>query len=247
MVLFAIGLVALPYAADAMSVLFSSPETVVYTAGLGLAFRSGYETFDAEHLTGDTGAAGDMSTVNVQIKNLLGYSFRMELFNYLKSWIKITNVGDYPDKLAATVNNIVAAADLKGLIFIDDAGVLNVCDETDESKRLTITVTTKDLTYGQLFEASGKQAIRISKMYMTVTNDAQIDNEISFFMNTIFGKIEAQSKSPRDYFNPMQFQGKKILLPVDWTVTEEMGMSQLINNNETVVFNFSAQRVASSN
>jgi hypothetical protein len=152
----------------------------------------------------------------------------IELFNFLNSFTRITNA-TYGALTPFDPTNR-DAANLNGLIYFAKDGSL-ICQDAGGKK---ITIQGTDATYNALFNMTSASNFVITKMRMTVTTDAQIDNSITHFRKTALGVFKQNVINPRSYFNPNQFQPKIIDIPLNSPIDNEHGLYMAINSGETV-------------
>lgn len=152
----------------------------------------------------------------------------IELFNFLNSFTRITNATyGALTPFDATNNN---AANLNGLIYFAKDGSL-ICQDATGKK---ITIQGTDATYNALYTMTSNSNFVITKIRMTVSDDAQIDNPITHFRKTALGIFKQNVINPRSYFNPNQFQPKIIDIPLNQPIDAEHGLFLAINSGQTV-------------
>lgn len=161
----------------------------------------------------------------------------IELFNFLNSFTRITNAS-YGALTPFDPTNR-DAANLNGFIYFAKDGSL-VCQDAGGKK---ITIQGTDATYNALFNMTLASNFIIKKLRMTVTTDSQIDNAVTHFRKTALGVTKQNVINPRSYFNPNQFQGKIIDIPLNAPIDMEHGLSLAINSGETVSMSLFLQEV----
>lgn len=178
-------------------------------------------------------AGNELAQFDISVVNGQAVSMKVQLFNYFKT---ISNIVD-----ANLMNGInpftgqdVAAADLKSLTYWKHDGSL----VSNEATPLPVTISCKQTPYRALLESSSRTPFQIEKLRLTVTNDAQIDNEIFMVENTWLGKVDRNSINPRTYFNPNQFQSKIIDIPLKYVINFERGLELIVNAGETINLSF---------
>jgi hypothetical protein len=238
-----LAVLALTTNGSAADLAVSSP---LLASGLGLTLKNPFESFDAERFSPD----GTTSMISIQCKNYGSANADIaELFNAYKSASKVYNASlnsaVYPatyEKIALTTGTPNTIT-LTGRMFFDSSGNMQIYTSATNTEYIYISVLTKNLTYRQLFDFSqSSEGFTITKIQARFTTDAQIDNEISFVYNSIFGKTETQSISPRTYFSPSQYQSLLVDIPVEFYINGERGIQFTLNASETVVLNMDVRR-----
>lgn len=173
------------------------------------------------------------TTFNIRIQNATANTMGVELFNWLASYTRIYNptysgmTGIYPFTAAD-----VTAANLNNLVYFDRSGNLIVQDNA--GAKVTISVTTANLTYLQLFNASGIANWKLNKVRLTTTTDAQFSNEIALIRTTVGGAKSSNSLSPAQFKSPTQFQNKIVDIPLRGPINAECGITLNVNAAEDI-------------
>lgn len=184
------------------------------------------------------------ASFDISMANPTAEVIKIELFNELNSFVKKLN----PSYVAGTFSYIPAnslegqtAAGL-GVVGFDKNGVLKITS----SNVLTVakaSVTCQQFPYSGLMESTVSQPFVITRIRMTVTTDAQIDNEIIWFKSSFLGSTSQNSISPRTYFNPDQQQSKIVDIPARLSIDGTKGLLYALNAGETVKFSITIERV----
>ena len=104
-----------------------------------------------------------------------------------------------------------------------------------------ITISSITYPYKSLLDMSAFQPFIIKLIRLSVTTDSQLNNGINLFRNTHFNNIESNQVSPRQFFNPNQFQGKIVDIPLNYLIDSESGLLYIIEAGETVKMNMLVQ------
>jgi hypothetical protein len=97
-----------------------------------------------------------------------------------------------------------------------------------------IKISCNEYPYISLLEATKTKALQITRLRLTVATDAQIDNAIKYFSNTMGGGVKENVINPRAYFKPNQFQGKTIDIDQTFLIDGKSGLLLTVNSNELV-------------
>lgn len=161
---------------------------------------------------------------------------QVELFNYLRSFAFIRNTTLDATKIPFTLDGISAVATNANFpnqtIFFNQSGdlILRGASSTSFCK-----VSCGQLPYRSLFEASSRSSFLLSKMRLSVSNNAQIDQSIVHFKNTMFGGIQENSISPRSFFSPTQQQSLIIDIPnLKLILDQERGLRVNVLANQSL-------------
>lgn len=179
---------------------------------------------------------GNAAQVDVKISNAHVAALKLNLFGMVNSIAEIAQaqLTAYtpftPESIVA--NETAGVFALDGLIYFDASGDL-IIQNADASKKCVVH-TPQAITYKGLFNASNRYAFRISKIRLTVTNDAQLNNELVFTEQTFLGAVKSNSVNPRAYLNPNQFQSKVVDIPVGTIIDFEKGMQYQVEAGEVV-------------
>lgn len=168
-----------------------------------------------------------VSTANVALT--------VELFNQLRSFAKILNANYVVANFAYTPFATSEGATVGQNVIWMQNGDLRITSAADASGHIVLSCST--FPYRGLLESSNVNPFRITRIRMTTTTDAQIDNNIVHFSNSFVGGNTTNSINPRTYFNPSQFQGKIVDIPLNLVIDQQKGLQYIINAGETVQWN----------
>jgi hypothetical protein len=157
-----------------------------------------------------------------------GTSQIVQLFNYINSVSMVNNAAI--SAFNPFTAEDVAASNANSLIYFNRAGAL-VYQAVNGT---TCVVQCRQRAYKGLFESSSRTPFIIEKVRLTVSNDAQIDNEIFVDYQSFLNKVETNSINPRTYFNPYQNQAKIIDIPLKTLIDLERGLRLTVNAAETI-------------
>ncbi len=182
-------------------------------------------------------ASFDLSFVNAS-----GEALYVELFNNLNSFLKKKRLDIITSATVTMIpqltrEGLVAAG--VGVVGIDSLGRLFL---SGAASATALTVDCPQLSYASLLQASEQMPFTIKAIRMTVTTDAQIDNEIVHFTKSFLGSSSQNTISPRTSFRPDQFQGKIIDIPLDFRIDGQKGITYKVNAGETVKWNVLIER-----
>ncbi len=167
-------------------------------------------------------------------------STRVELFNGFRSQsgaynpqVSLLKPIDNDDLVAAInaagAGGVIAGTFIKdNKIYFDFNGTLNYVDTANGNG--LVTIACRQVPYLALLKSSMVQPFMCEKLRMTVTSDAQIDNELVHITNSFLGSQKRNSVSPRSFFRPDQFQGLIIDIPTRFKIDGEKGLEYTINN-----------------
>ena len=126
-----------------------------------------------------------------------------------------------------------------GYVGFDELGnlVLTGAGPVGVAGNLNISVNCKQTPYNGLFRSSAIVPFRITRIRMSVTTDAQIDNEIVHFTQNFLGAKSQNTVNPRNFFSPTQFQNRIIDIPTNFRIDGNRGLLYAINNAEVVTWN----------
>lgn len=174
---------------------------------------------------------GQGGQFTITVVNAQAGAVTVELFNFIKSITTANN----PNVTALNPFTAldVAAANANSLVFFDRSGNLVYRNAAPAD----CTISCKQIPYVALFKASSIFPLQIDRIRMTVTNDAQIENDIIHTVNSFLGLTKRNPISPRSFFSPNQFQSKTIDLVVNCRIDAEKGLETIVNAGETVTYN----------
>lgn len=185
--------------------------------------------FDPDNATGKPAArkTGGVAQFTIKIVNNLAVDTTIELFNYLNSivWAKNTSVSLFNPWSASSV----AAANANSLIYFNEVGSLIFQDAAG----LKLTISCNQVPYYSLFIASAFIPFRVTKMLMSFTVDASLDQDIKHVTNTFLGGKKQNPITPRTFFDPTQFQSKLVTIAAPYDIDVEKGLQMTILAAET--------------
>lgn len=169
----------------------------------------------------------------VSVVNSIGALQRIELFSSLRNAGFTSNVGLYPtylpfvfsNRAAANANNTVVFASNGDQIITNNAGAI-------------LTISCKQIPYRTLLESLKFYRISVKQTKIGYTNEPQLDNDITHITQTLLGKLEQNTFTPRVYFKDTQFQSKQVTIAQPYIIDGERGLQVDVNSGETMSFNF---------
>ena len=170
----------------------------------------------------------NLAQLDLTIQNATAAVVTAQLFNYINSVALVASAAISAFNPFTALD--VAAANTNSLIYFNRAGALVY----ESATGTTCTIQCRQRAYRGLFESSSRTPFIIEKLRVTVTNDAQIDNEIFVDYQSFLNKVETNSINPRTYFNPYQNQAKIIDIPLKTLIDLERGLRLNVNANETI-------------
>lgn len=229
-------------------------------------FTSGFDSFDPDNFDptvarkvnnadNGSGGAGYTTTaakpgqkmqVNLTLTNATLVEQTVELFSFLDSWVRRRKTeyiptGDptaylmYPMLSYEGLLRIVAGTG--GVVGFNSSGDLIVRgDDSGMVDDPIVTVGCSEIAYASFFEASGITPFEVAYLRQTVTTDAQINKNITWFKKSFSGGIKENTISPRAYFRPNQYQPKTIDITVSFTIGIDSGLRMNLLAGETVQF-----------
>lgn len=202
------------------------------------------DMFDPEMFDGMDGQGGKprfslrgVAQVDILIDNTQQASAQnVELFNYLRSFTMVRNTTLDATKMPFTLEAISAVVTNANFpnqsIYWDQSGNLIM---RGASGSVFCKVSCGQIPYRSLHEAASRSSWLISKMRLSVSNDAQIDQSITHFANTMFGGVKENSISPRAFFRPEQMQSKIIDIPnLRLQIDQEKGLRVTVLANQSL-------------
>lgn len=195
--------------------------------------------YDPEYFDKKSRAAQQIvkASFDLVFLNPTAQNITIEVFNALNSFLFKRRT----DLAVATYSMIpqltdegLAAAGL-GIVGFNQNGDLVATSTNNALPDFTLSYA--QFSYRALLESTRMVPFRITSIRMTVTTDAQIDNEIVHFSRTFLGGKSENTISPRVSFNPTQFQGKILDIPTNFVIDGEKGLQYKINAGETVKWN----------
>lgn len=184
-------------------------------------------------------AQGQKMQTNVSINNPTALNLKLELFNWLTSFTRITNPtyaqGNYlmiPLLTFAGLTRKIAGTG--GTVGFESDG--NLQAHGNDAGDLIATIGCQEVAYSAFFEASSISPFQVAYFRYTVKTDAQIDNTITWFQRTFSGGLTQNVISPRAYFKPTQFQNFVIDITVSFTIGIDSGLFVVANTLENIRF-----------
>lgn len=188
---------------------------------------------------------GNKMQVNLTLSNLTATDLTLEIFSWLDSMTKrrkadyATGLFQYiPQDSYEGILAIAGAAPTDGTVGFDQNGTLVV---RGAPAAATATVSCKEIAYRSFFDASGVTAFQVAYLRVTMSNDPQIDETITYFEKTFSGGIKENPISPRAYFKPTQFQNNTIDITVSFSVGIDKGLRTLVLAGQSVKINLFIQ------
>lgn len=199
----------------------------------------------------NTARPGRKLQINISITNATASNIQTELFSAFDSWTTRLKpelvVGNYSMKPWTSFEGLAAliAAPTGGnCVGFNQAGNLEVRGNAGDPK---LTIGCGEYPYVSLFESSKTYPWYTAYIRYTVSTDAQIDENITWFTRTYGGGRKSNDVSPRAYFKPNQFQNKTIDVLAPFSVDGESGISINVLAGESLRIAFFIQRYAKSN
>ncbi len=200
---------------------------------------------DASNFNGPKSVTVVRSSFDISVNNASGEALTVELFNPNRSFAKERNLQYITSatvlmKPIDTVQGQQAAG--VGIIGFNQDG--NLIATGAVAYTPVLTVSCGQYPYRGVLESCAIQPFRIYGIRMTVTTDAQIDNDITHFNSTFLGAKQQNPVSPRTYFRPDQFQTKIVDIQCDFRIDRERGLYTIVNAGEVVKYTFLIERAA---
>jgi hypothetical protein len=169
----------------------------------------------------------------VSVVNAIGAVQRIEIFSSLRNAAFTSNTTLYPtylpfvfsNRAAANANNTVVFAANGDQIITNNAGAI-------------LTISCKQVPYRTLLESLKFYRISVRQTKIGYTNEPQLDNDITHVTQTLLGKLEQNTFTPRVYFKDTQFQSKQVTVTQPYIIDGERGLQVDVNSGETMSFNF---------
>lgn len=226
--------------------------------------ESAFDSYDPDFFEGaysdrydpdfaDGGAAGSAATatqdarpgqklqLNLTVNNPTASQIKTELFSPLYS---ITNV--LKPELATGTYTMIPSLSNEGLATIgvgtagfDQNGNLSINGTAIQPK---LTVGCGEYPYISLFESLKVLPFKVAFLRYTVSTNAQISNQITWFQRTFGGGVKQNTINPRAYFKPNQFQNMTIDILAPFTLDGEKGLLIPVNAGEVLTLSLFVQR-----
>lgn len=169
----------------------------------------------------------------VSVVNAMGALQKIEIFSSLRNAGFVSNTTLYPtylpfvfaNRAAANANNTVVFAANGDQIITNNAGAI-------------LTISCKQIPYRTLLESLKFYRISVRQTKIGYTNEPQLDNDITHVTQTLLGKLEQNTFTPRVYFKDTQFQSKQVTVTQPYIIDGERGLQVDVNSGETMSFNF---------
>lgn len=159
-----------------------------------------------------------LSQINIRIANAGATDQPVELFNAIRSISKISNTGITSlTPFSAADRN---AANLNGLIWWGNEGNLNFQNAAGG----VTTISCREIPYKALLDSTMSSPFLVSKLRVAFSNDAQIDENFQFNMNSFMGRTKGDSINPRSFFDPKQNQNLIVDVKQSFRVDRETGL-----------------------
>jgi len=190
---------------------------------------------------------GQKMQLNITLNNPSAVTLTFELFNYLKSYIRVLNT-TYVNTTYLYIPllsyeglfRFKQATDHGGTIGFNAAGDLEIRGDTAVPDP-TATIGCGEIPYAGLFEASAVTPFIVSFIRFTCLTDEQIDQNIVWFQNSYSGGVIENRISPRAYFKPNQFQSFTIDITVQFSIGIDKGLRTQLLAGENVRLAFFIQ------
>lgn len=187
---------------------------------------------------------GQKLQLNVVVTNSAAVQLTAEIFSALDSVVTRKKAeyatGNYLYIPKLSYEGLALTTNYGTVGFTQD-GFLHVKGGMGESD---MTIGCGEYPYNSLLESTKTLPLKVSFLRYTVTTDAQISNNITWFKRTFGGKTETNTISPRAYFKPNQFQNKTIDILAGFTIDSESGLTIPTNAAETITLALFVQRWA---
>lgn len=183
-------------------------------------------------------ASFDLTMINTGAEALT-----IELFNELRTFVENRNLSIVTSATATYIPQNSTQGQQSagvGIVGYNRDGLLAITGAVAYTP--VLTVDCPQYTYRALQKSSGRRPFRIVGIRMTVTTDAQIDNEITHFTSNFLGASNRNVLSPRTFFNPQQFQTKIVDIQCNFPIDDQKGFYYKINAGETVKWNVLIER-----
>lgn len=169
----------------------------------------------------------------VQVVNAIGALQRIELFSSLRNAAFVSNTLLYPTYLPFTFSNRAAANANSTVVFAANGDQI-----ITNGAGAILTISCKQIPYRTLLESLKFYRISVKQTKISYTNEPQLDNDITHLTQTLLGKKEENTFTPRVYFKDTQFQSKQVTIPQAYVIDGERGLQVDVNSGETMSFNF---------
>jgi hypothetical protein len=201
-----------------------------------------FNSYDPDNATGKIAKAQALprSTnkmqINISITNSTAQQLKVELFSALDSIVTRKKaeyiVGNYTFiPLASFEGQAQLDASKPNTVGFNQDGNLEIRGNAGDPKCI---ISCNEYPYLSLLESTKYKPFQVTRLRYTVATDAQIDNNIKHFRQTMGGGVKENTISPRAYFKPNQFQGKTIDIDQAFTIDGRSGLLLTLNAAEVV-------------
>lgn len=182
-------------------------------------------------------ATANQLMLTLSVVNATAETLTAEFFNYMDSCVRrkkaeyLVGVHEYIPALSFEgIASLIA--DGGSVVGFDQDGNLEVQGANAAAARLTISCS--NVSYSGLFNASAVIPFRVEYIRMTVTTDAQIDNDITYMSKSFSGGQKELAISVRGYFRPNQQQTKTIDVNASFDIGIDKGFKLQVLAGETI-------------
>lgn len=205
-----------------------------------------FNSYDPDNAAGKMARAPravNKMQINITIANTNGQQQKVELFSAFDSILNRRKAeyvtGNFAFVPALSREGLLAAATGgAGTVGISQDGDLQILGTVGGDPIVPtggyVKVSCAEYPYAALLDQTKKAPFQVTRLRYTVATDAQIDNPIKHFRNTMGGGTKENVINPRAYFKPNQFQGKTIDIDQSFTIDGRSGLLLTVNANETV-------------
>lgn len=193
----------------------------------------------------DTGAAGssvktakqgNKMQVNLSFVNATAQNITFEVWSFLDSVTRRKKaeyaVGNYLYIPQTSYQGILAiSGGTNQTVGFDDKGDLVVRGLLADP---VATLSCKEIAYASFFEASGITPFQVAYMRYKSSNDAQIDEPITYFQKSFSGGVLENKIDPRAYQLPTNFQDFLIDITVSYKIGIDKGLRMVVLAGQTV-------------
>lgn len=201
-----------------------------------------FNSYDPNNATGDAVQKAERTRtvnktqINLNITNTAAVALKVELFSALDSILtrkkpEYTTGNFLYVPITSYEGQAIADANKYGTCGADQDGAVIIKGGAGEG---TVKIQCNEYPYLSLIESSRLRAFQVTRLRLTVATDAQIDNNITHFIQTMGGGKKENTISPRAYFKPNQFQGKTLDIDQAFTIDARSGLLLTLNANESI-------------
>jgi len=183
-----------------------------------------------------TAQPGNKMQINLSFNNATASNLTFEVWSFLDSVTRRRKleyaVGNYLYIPQTSYEGILAiSAGTNQTVGFDQNGDLIIRGLLANP---VATLSCKEIAYASFFEASGITPFQVAYMRYKSSNDAQIDEPITYFQKSFSGGVLENKIDPRAYQLPTNFQDFLIDITVSFSIGIDKGVRMVVLAGQSV-------------